>query len=263
VIVKYALNNGNRVEAVKGSKGVCSNCGAELIAKCGQIKIHHWAHKGDRNCDPWWENQTEWHRSWKNNYPANWQENIFTDKLTGEKHIADIRTIHGLVIEFQHSHINLIERIAREKFYKTIVWVVDGTRLKRDYPRFLKEKTNFIPTNIPGVFRIKFIEECFPTAWVGSSVLVVFDFKGTETIDEPKDFRNHLYCLLPREGVEDATIAVISRKDFIDTTTTGSFLNRPNQIPQLKQKPSVQNLIPRREFSYVYDRGRFIKRRRF
>src|SRR5688572_28576822 len=103
--MKFALINGNKVEAIKGTKGKCSNCGAELIAKCGERKIHHWAHKGIRNCDPWRENQTGWHRLSKNNYPAEWQEFLLLHKDTNVTLIADVRTGDGLVIEFLHSNI--------------------------------------------------------------------------------------------------------------------------------------------------------------
>lgn len=67
--MKFALINGDKAEATKGAKGVCPSCGSELIAKCGEVKVDHWAHKGNRNCDPWWENETDWHRSWKGNFP--------------------------------------------------------------------------------------------------------------------------------------------------------------------------------------------------
>jgi competence protein CoiA len=132
--MKFALVDNIKLEATEGLKGICPSCGSELIAKCGAVKMNHWAHKGTRNCDLWWENETEWHRTWKNNFSTDWQEIILIDEISGEKHIADIRTIHGLVIEFQHSHIDPVERTKREKFYKNMVWVVDGTRLKRGYP---------------------------------------------------------------------------------------------------------------------------------
>ena len=72
-------------------------------------------------------------------FPTEWQEIVLFDKQTGEKHIADVQTIHNLVIEFQYSAINQEESISREKFYKNMIWIVDGTSLKRDYPRFQKE----------------------------------------------------------------------------------------------------------------------------
>ncbi|MBK6902853.1 MAG: hypothetical protein IPH04_08585 [Saprospirales bacterium] len=76
----------------------------------------------------------------ENNFPDEWQEVFLPDEEIGEKHIADILTIHGIVIEFQHSHINPQERFSREKFYKNLTWVVDGTRLKTRLSSFLKRK---------------------------------------------------------------------------------------------------------------------------
>ena len=134
--MRFALINDNRVEAQPQLKGLCSCCSNPVIAKCGSRKIWHWAHKSKTDCDNWWEPETEWHRAWKSNYPNDWQEVSLLNGSTGEKHIADVSTAHNLVIEFQHSHIDPQER---KKFYKNMVWVVDGTRLKRDYPRFLKE----------------------------------------------------------------------------------------------------------------------------
>lgn len=159
--MKFAKVNDKKTEASKGSKGLCPCCGSELIAKCGESRVNHWSHKGVRNCDTWWEPETEWHRSWKNHFIDEWQECIQVDEDTNEKHIADILTYDKLVIEFQHSRIDPQERISREKFYKNMVWVVDGTRLEKDYPRFLKAKNNFQETELPKVFRVD-LEECFP-----------------------------------------------------------------------------------------------------
>ncbi len=133
--MKFAFVNDAKNEATKGARGVCPGCGSELIAKCGDVKINHWAHKGNRNCDPWWENETPWHRSWKNKFPVNWQEVVHFDD-NGEKHIADVKTQNGWVIEFQHSYLKPEERCSRNAFYRKIIWVVDGTRRKRDVEQF-------------------------------------------------------------------------------------------------------------------------------
>lgn len=227
-------------------------------------KVNHWAHKGIRNCDPWWENETEWHREWKSNFLDDWQEVILTDETTGEKHIADIRSSYGLVIEFQHSHIDPIERTKREKFYKKMVWIVDGTRLKRDYPRFLKGKENFRSTNKQGHFLVDFIDECLPAAWIGSSVPVIFDFKGTETISDPKDWRNHLYYLYPKSNVRESLVAIISRQSLIQGITTGDFLREKQEPEKQIVEPKTKSIptIPRRPSQYVFDRVRYVKRRR-
>lgn len=228
--MKFALVEGIKSEALKGIKGFCQSCGSELIAKCGVHKINHWAHKSKRVCDSWWEPETEWHRSWKNNFPVEWQEFIQFDNQTKEKHIADVRTENGLVIEFQHSHITPQERNLREKFYKNMVWVVDGTRLKRDYPRFLKEWKNegisdVYKTDKSGILKVSFPEFCFPEAWLKSSVPVIFDFLGDGTIEDPERMRKTLYCLFPQVG-RHARVAEISCKAFINSTSNGEWTER-------------------------------------
>jgi hypothetical protein len=264
--MKFALINNIKTTATKGAKGFCPNCGSELIAKCGDFKVDHWAHKGIRNCDPWWQSETEWHRDWKSNFSNDWQEVILTDETTGEKHIADIRSSFGLVIEFQHSHIDPIERTTREKFYKKMVWVVDGTRLKKDYPRFLKAKENFRLTNRKGYFIVDFPDEGFPSAWLNSSVPVIFDFKGTEKISYSNDWRYPLYCLFPKSNITGSVVAIISRQSLIQSIITGDFLRETRepekQIARPQQTKSILT-IPRRPSQYVFDRGQYVKRKRF
>jgi hypothetical protein len=87
--------------------------------------MHHWAHAGRRNCDPWRENETDWHRAWKNLFPAECRE-ISHTAPDGEIHRADIKTKSGIYIEVQHSGMTDVERLARETFYGNLVWVVDG-----------------------------------------------------------------------------------------------------------------------------------------
>ncbi|GIL24744.1 MAG: hypothetical protein BroJett042_32570 [Bacteroidota bacterium] len=226
--MKFAIVDGNKIEAIKGAKGVCPLCSSELIAKCGEFKINHWAHKGIRNCDPWWEPKTEWHREWKGNFPIDWQESIQFDSSTNEKHIADVRTDKGLVIEFQHSYINPEERRQRENFYKNMIWIVDGARLERDFPRFLKakERNDFFRIK-PKIFRIEFADECFPKNWLESSVPVIIDFKGTDSIDKVQNSRTLLYCIFPiQDGMFGAVFAEISRNALIKSIINGEWQTR-------------------------------------
>lgn len=130
--MRFATVNGKKVEATPKAKGVCSNCRSELIARCGRVKVWHWAHKGFPPCDPWWEAETKWHRNWKSCFPTEWQEVSHVDPVTSEKHIADVKTPFGLVIEFQHSPIKPEECASREAFYKKMIWVVDGNRAQTD-----------------------------------------------------------------------------------------------------------------------------------
>ena len=54
---------------------------------------------------------------WKKCFPEEWQEVVHFAE-DGEKHIADVKTPSGLVIEFQHSAIKPEEQLSREGFYK-------------------------------------------------------------------------------------------------------------------------------------------------
>lgn len=181
--MRFALVNNVRGEASPGLLGCCPGCTQPMIAKCGTQKVWHWAHHGKRNCDSWWEPETPWHRSWKDEFPSGWQEVIRRDEA-GEKHIADVSTEHGLVIEFQHSHLPTKEMASREAFHRNMVWVVDGTRLKKDHPRFLQGQRVCRPTSWKGLFITSSPEECFPFAWLNCTMPVFFDFEGTSTSSE-------------------------------------------------------------------------------
>lgn len=124
--MKFALVNSHRAEAEVRKKGICICCGSEVRAYCGKQRVNHWKHTSLIECDSWNEGETDWHREWKNNFDVSQQEFIKYDKITGEKHIADIYIpSKDLVIEFQHSPIHIDEILSREKFYKKIIWVVD------------------------------------------------------------------------------------------------------------------------------------------
>ena len=50
--MRFALFNGERIEAERGSKGAqCPLCEQSVIAKCGSKRLHHWARKGKIECD--------------------------------------------------------------------------------------------------------------------------------------------------------------------------------------------------------------------
>lgn len=141
----------------------------------------HWAHQGKRFCDPWWENEGEWHRTWKAQFPDTWQE-ILHPAENGTKHIADVRTERGWVIEFQHSYIKPEERRSRDAFYPKLVWVVDGTRRKRDGKQFIEALNNGarLDANLPLV-QVRSDECALLQEWAGSRAPIFFDF-GSEQV---------------------------------------------------------------------------------
>jgi len=149
-----------------------------MVPKCGKFKVWHWAHKVGAACDPWWENETEWHRAWKALFPDHWQE-VIQHSADGEKHIADVKTEREWVIEFQHSSIDPEERRAREAFYRQLVWVVDGTRRKKDPEKFFKawtEGASVADTSLVRVRRVR-VDDCvLLREWSDSAAPVLLDF---------------------------------------------------------------------------------------
>ena len=101
-----------------------------------------------------------------------------------ERHIADIRLENELVIEFQHASLAPEERAKRETFYQKMVWVVDGGRLKRDWPRFQKAINNLNQIG-KGIYLPEIPEEHFPNTWITSRVPVLFDFSEADTPTDP------------------------------------------------------------------------------
>jgi competence protein CoiA len=175
--MKFALVNGQRQEARPNLSGKCPNpnCDRQMVAKCGEVKIWHWAHQGRRFCDSWWENETEWHRAWKDQFPSDWQE-VVHHAETGEKHISDVKTDRGWVIEFQHSYLKPEERRSRDTFYRKLIWVVDGTRRKKDRAQLLHawEEGVRLGTNSP--VRKVFFDDCaLLREWAGSNAPIFFD----------------------------------------------------------------------------------------
>jgi competence protein CoiA len=178
--MKFAVVERERREAQPGLSGKCDFCGDAMIAKCGQYRIRHWAHRGTRTCDLWWEPETEWHRAWKNHFPEGWQE-IDHRSEDGEKHIADVKTESGVVLEFQHSPLRREERESREMFYQKMVWVVNGLRRERDRVRF------FASLDATKIVKPKPLTVSFPSNegallrdWAASRVPVYFDFGDSE-----------------------------------------------------------------------------------
>ena len=256
--MKFAIVNGIKVEATKGARGKCPCCKSDVIAKCGDKRVHHWSHLGERNCDDWWEPETLWHRAWKNNFLPEWQETILYDEKTNEKHIADVLTSYGLVIEFQHSAIDKEECISREAFYKNMVWVVDGTRLKGDFKRFQKAKKDFVSTSKPKIYGIEHVDECFPQSWLHNNVPVIFDFLGTGSPDDPNDIKKQLYCLFPWSLKGYRIFAEMSRPAFIHAALNGEWMpkvrgftdemGRTNQRFQdelTKKQLTLERMIPK------------------
>lgn len=130
----YAKNKaGERILATKDVEATCPGCGSTMVAKMGNIIMHHWAHVKDSECDSWSEPEGEWHLGWKKRIDDYAKEHEIEDVLTIEKymkqedkwHFADIHSTNEGVTELQHSSISVADIEQRENFYGKMKWLFD------------------------------------------------------------------------------------------------------------------------------------------
>jgi competence protein CoiA len=129
----YANCNGSRCTATPKNRGTCPYCNSEVHAKCGSRYIWHWAHVSKEKCDSWREGETDWHREWKSHFPSECQEYILHDQISNEKHVADVKTLNGMFIEFQNSSLSPDEIRSREAFYGRMFWIVNGAKFRDNF----------------------------------------------------------------------------------------------------------------------------------
>lgn len=144
----WALKENEIIKATPKNKALCPSCNSELISKCGIIKIWHWAHKSEKDCDDFSEPESEWHLNWKNKFPKEWQE------VSIENHRADIQTKSRLVIELQNSPLSSEDIIKREKFYREMVWILNGNSLCRGLELRTKKYSFCCKSNVEKEFSI-------------------------------------------------------------------------------------------------------------
>ncbi|MEY9583351.1 competence protein CoiA [Sinorhizobium fredii] len=257
--MKFALVEGGRKEATPASRGECPGCGASVIAKCGTKKLWHWAHSSVRNCDRWWEPETAWHRGWKNEFPAPWQE-VRCIAPDGELHIADVKTEAGFVLEFQHSNISPIERASRESYYGSMVWLVDGGRLKNDLPKF-QTTVQAAPVIDAAPLRLLMHDRANPLVerWAGSRRPVFVDFGESQPELPFIADEQVLWRLQYLEKTNNVVATPVSRSSFIGYFRNGGRL-RGYRLPQLRARPTMRS--GRRGFENYMQRKE-ARRRRF
>jgi competence protein CoiA len=98
-----------------------------------------------------------------------------------KKHVADVKTEHGVVLEFQHSYLKPAERGAREAFYKKMVWVVDGRSRPRDRARLdAVLRLAVVVSRQPLLVSVPSSDGGLLRDWEASRVPVYLDFGGSD-----------------------------------------------------------------------------------
>ena len=111
----------------------CHHCGALLITKKGDIRVHHFAHSSGHLCTETWKSKREigeWHNNWQEFYPRDNQE-VYLN-LGEVRHRADV-IVGKTVVEFQHSILSKNEFDERNNFYSNlgyrVMWLFDVQEL--------------------------------------------------------------------------------------------------------------------------------------
>lgn len=115
-----------RQPLISGETGQCTYCDTPMIGHHGPIRIHHWAHRPNNDCDPWTEPESDWHLDWKRHARLTGFDVEQTIKRGDTTHRADIVTADGLVIELQHNYLDAVQIQQREAFYGRMIWVYDA-----------------------------------------------------------------------------------------------------------------------------------------
>jgi len=257
--MQYAIVDGQRREALPGLLGTCSICDAVLRPKCGRIRVAHWAHPPG-SVDHRWEPESEWHRNWKERFPVECRE-VVHHASNGERHFADVKTVHGRVLEFQNSPISEQERRSREELYRPMWWIVNGQRLKLDRPQFFKLlRYERIMRASPLKFVVP-VESCvLLQKWADSRVTVLFDFGETE--DEGDIFRFGapvLWASDPKRSKGTVVLRPVYRKSFVESVIENKPLKGINFVKVLQRvlRLSVPQVTPVRPHRWKPHRPSF------
>ena len=201
--------NGDRVyvdESIINEEYFCPHCKGLLIRKWGSVTAHHFAHRPQADCDPWYNNHPgkgSWHKSMQEQFPKECQEvKIIADNDNSLWHIADVfverKNRNNVVIEFQHSTIswesfkertlfyrqNHCNYIGGKKQYNSVVWVFDCLE-KNLYIRDVDEEPGCVKAKWPGRDRIRFLGDFLPD-WK-NKIYIIFHAIKNRYIEELRE----------------------------------------------------------------------------
>ena len=141
------------------------------------------------------------------------------DDKTQEKHIADIKTPGGFVVEVQHSPIAAHEVLSRERYYKNMIWIVDARHLDGwSYVRLAHDLASCSPM----IYQVKWWGTSrLLEKWSNSGVQLYFDVMNSATEHEGDDGK---LWFLPRETVVPVEKRVLSQLLEFDTIDKTGYL---------------------------------------
>lgn len=225
-------------EAEKSNSYFCPACGKQMVIRRGKIICHHFAHKANCICDPWYNGNGKslWHRKMQAMFCTDQQEVIVWDKNRTVFHVADaVKQCRdgSVVYEFQHSPISGDDFIERSRYYLKLgyklVWIFDYCTqsppktilyTKEQYEYEGKEVYHFV---WPGRDRIKLFdsyevrsflsEECksggklsvyfFVSTGLGRQIQCEYDFRDYVKWEYEDPFHRNSFYIAPYFSLTD------------------------------------------------------------
>lgn len=127
----WAIVDNRKTKPTPKLNGKCPVCLNKVISKCGEVNDWYWSHLKKDNCDSWFESETIWHKHWKMTFGKENTEIVIS--IDNKKHIADIQTNKGVIIELQNSPISKFIIKEREEFYgEQMLWLINGVKFKNN-----------------------------------------------------------------------------------------------------------------------------------
>jgi hypothetical protein len=244
----YALKEGVRARATPGATGFCPGCGEELIARCGNVNVWHWAHQASGDCDDWYEPETAWHLGWKSVADPERCEVVMGS------HRADIVDKKGVVIELQHSSISSEQIKEREEFYQSMVWIVDAREFGHNF---------YVSANHIGERSLwKWLH--LRKSWLVAKKPIILDFGGMDIGKISLHHDNMILRLLKRnygeDGVDQFKLDWVAIADGNYTMATPSMDTRSRLYWISEFRSDNPDLIRTWERTWNMGQGDFMSR---
>jgi hypothetical protein len=243
---------GRKKEATRGLKfwlkkdsttveAICISCEQPVTAACGKKNAPYWRHKNRCEYEKTRGPESEWHKSRKNLFPEDWQEEGVYDPILDKTFWADVKTLHDVYIECQRSSIESKTQDERERRYGiSLHWLVDCAKTStKTYDKFFKCLGKLQCTNEDSYYLLSDSEKYISKTWLNRKRPVILDFLGTDPAFSKDPKRKWLWCLLPRSGEDDRVIVVMDRRYFLKRAATESVIIPKKRLYRVPDKELI------------------------
>jgi len=228
--MRIALVDGVRRVPTPGAKGICTGCGEELVAKCGQVNAWHWAHLPASEC-PYKDDHSVWKNVWKGFFPdeqvERWINGVRVD-------IVGKGNIYIMLCDTSPSPEEA-EKM-EDLFGDKLAWILNGNGILGQKGLSLRKKSGDFPNSNYRTFRWKHARRSLAFCTKGNIYIDLdnthfFHFKKLYLDEAP--YGGWGYVMMPQEFVkwkggsfnEDMySLATMTKKEKVGNARRGASL---------------------------------------